>query len=113
LLSLPTPSAPLVHFLFVCFNPFSHCSFTGSFEGLSLRDTGTEFTGESLEYEVDERPEEEWVLDAASHQLASVLTTEYSELVAAAGGDAMRETLVGGIVGIRDGCVTKELVEYA
>jgi hypothetical protein len=113
LLSLPILSVPSVRFFFVRFNPFSHCSFTGSFEVLSLGDTGTEFMGESLEYVVDERPEEERVLDAASHQLASVLAMEYSELVAMAGGDAMRETLVSGIIGIRDGCVTEELVEYA
>jgi hypothetical protein len=111
--SLPALSALLVCFFFVCFYPFSYCSFTGSFKGLSLGDTGTEFMEESLEYVMDERPEEERVLDAASRQLASVLATEYSELVAAAGGDVMGETLVGGIVGIHDGCVTEELVEYA
>jgi hypothetical protein len=66
-----------------------------------------------LEYVVDKRSEEEWALDAVSRQLASVLATEYSEMVAVAGGDAMKETLIGGIVGIHDGCVMKELVEYA
>jgi hypothetical protein len=66
-----------------------------------------------LELVVDKRLDIEWSLDAASRQLASVLAVEYSEMVAAAGGDAMKETLVGGIIGIRDGCVTKELVEYA
>jgi hypothetical protein len=65
-----------------------------------------------LEYVVDERLQEEQVLDTASCQLASILVMEYSELVAAAGGDAIRETLVGGIVGIHDGCVTEKLVEY-
>jgi hypothetical protein len=112
-LSLPAPSALSVCFFFVRFFLFSHGSFAGSFAALSLGDTGTEFTEESLEYVEDERLEEEQVLDAASRQLASVLTAEYSDLVAAAGGDAMKETLIGGIVGVRDGCVTEELVEYA
>jgi hypothetical protein len=112
-LSLLAPSALLVHFFFVHFFLFSYGSFAGSFEALSLGDTGTEFTEELLEYVEDERPEEEWVLDAASHQLASILAAEYSELVAAAGGDVMGETSVSGIIGIRDGCVMEELVEYA
>jgi hypothetical protein len=112
-LSLPAPSALSVCFFFVRFFLFSYGSFAGSFEALSLGDTGTKFTEESLEYMEDERPEKERVLDAASRQLASILATEYSKLVAAAGGDAMKETLVGGIVGVRDGCVTEELVEYA
>jgi hypothetical protein len=68
---------------------------------------------ESLELVVDKRSDMEWALDAVSRQLASILAAEYSEMVAAAGGDAIKETLVSGIVGIRDGCVTKELVEYA
>jgi hypothetical protein len=66
-----------------------------------------------LEYVVDKRSEEEWVLDAMSCQLVSILATEYSETVATAGGDAMKETLIGRIIGICDSCVTKELVEYA
>jgi hypothetical protein len=98
---------------FVLLKPLSNCLFIGSFEGLSLGDTGTEFTEESLEYVVDERPEEVWVLDTTSHQLVSILVTEYSELVATASGDAIRETLVSGIIGVRDGCVIEELVEYA
>jgi hypothetical protein len=111
--SLPAPSALLVRFLSVHLYPFSHHFFTGSFEALSLGDTGTEFSEESLEYVVNKRSEDERVLDAASRQLASILAAEYSELVAVAGGDVMRETLVGGVIGIHDGCVTEELVEYA
>jgi hypothetical protein len=112
-LSPLAPSALSVRFFFVRFFLVSHGFFAGSFEALSLGDTGTSFTEESLEYVEDERSEEERVMDAASLQLASVLATEYSEMVSAAGGDAMRETLVGGIVGVRDGRVTEELVEYA
>jgi hypothetical protein len=112
-LPLLAPSVLLVHFFFVRFFLLSYGSFAGSFAALSLGDTGTDFTEESLEYVEDERLEEERVLDAASRQLASVLATEYSELVAAVGGDAMKETSVGGIVGVHDGCVTKELVKYA
>jgi hypothetical protein len=107
------PSVLSVRRFFVYFFLPSYGFFVGSFAALSLGDTGTDFTEESLEYVEDERPEEERVLDAASRQLASVLATEYSEMVAAAGGDAMAETSVGGIVGVRDGCVTEELVEYA